>query len=144
LLGGRSSFFPTSFISLLSLRTHEKMVGGGVFASTSSLFFKLGCASGAGAVLLGAFGAHGLANRVDQKALQNWSTAAQYHLIHSVVLLAASSHRSKVPSYLLTGGIFLFSGSLYALVLTGEKRLGAITPIGGLSLVAGWLALALL
>ncbi len=111
--------------------------------NTASTVFKVGATSGAAAVLLGAFGAHALQDRTDAKGLKTWETAAHYHLLHSVVLLAASAHRSKLPGYLLMGGITLFSGSLYLLVLTGNKKLGAITPIGGLLMTGGWLALLL-
>lgn len=110
----------------------------------SSLFWRLGAYSGAAAVALGAFGAHGLQNRVsDPKLLSNWNTAAQYHLIHSLALLAAASHKSPWAGRLFAAGIAVFSGSLYALVLTGERRLGAVTPLGGLCLIGGWLALLL-
>jgi len=110
-----------------------------------SLYWKLGAISGASAVLLGAFGAHGLAKRFEgnPKALANWSTAAQYHLIHSGALLIAAATRKPHASALFTFGIIIFSGSLYVLVLSGQKWLGAITPIGGLLLVGGWLALLL-
>jgi uncharacterized membrane protein YgdD (TMEM256/DUF423 family) len=111
---------------------------------TSSLLFRLGAFSGASAVLLGAFGAHGLKRRVSDPALlKTWETAAQYHLLHSVMLIVASGHPRRLPAYLLLGGITLFSGSLYALVLTEYRALGAVTPIGGLLFVAGWLALVL-
>jgi uncharacterized membrane protein YgdD (TMEM256/DUF423 family) len=112
--------------------------------STASLAYKVGAASGGLAVLLGAFGAHALQRYTnDPKSLGQWQTAASYHLVHSVALLAASAHRSKLPAILFGSGIVIFSGSLYALVLTGEKRLGAITPIGGLLLTAGWFSLLL-
>jgi uncharacterized membrane protein YgdD (TMEM256/DUF423 family) len=111
---------------------------------TASPFFKLAAVSGGAAVLLGAFGAHGLAKRVDAKDLKVWETAAHYHLVHSVALLVASAHpRAKVPALLFTSGMALFSGSLYAMVLTGHRWLGAVTPVGGLLLTGGWLALLL-
>ncbi len=108
-----------------------------------SLYWKLGAISGASAVLLGAFGAHGLAKRFENnpKALTNWHTAAQYHLVHSGALLIAAAARKPYASALFTSGIIIFSGSLYILVLSGQKWLGAITPIGGLLLVSGWIAL---
>jgi uncharacterized membrane protein YgdD (TMEM256/DUF423 family) len=112
--------------------------------STGSLAYKCGAVSGGLAVLLGAFGAHALSRHTaDPKAQSQWATAASYHLVHSVALLAASAHRSKVPALLFGSGIAIFSGSLYALVLSGEKRLGAVTPIGGLLLTAGWFSLLL-
>jgi uncharacterized membrane protein YgdD (TMEM256/DUF423 family) len=96
----------------------------------------LGCS----AVLLGAFGAHALKG-IDPALLSTWSTASQYHLVHSVVLLFSST-RSVLATRLLTAGVLTFSGSLYLLVLTRVKILGAVTPIGGLLLAAGWAALA--
>jgi len=80
----------------------------------------------------------------DVKLHKTWDTASHYHLIHSLALLYAASARpdTPVPAALFAGGITLFSGSLYALVLSGERRLGAITPIGGVLMAAGWLALA--
>ncbi len=109
--------------------------------------YRAGALSGAAAILLGAFGAHSLpafSRHPDPvRAAANWSTAAQYHLAHSVVLLVTAGHRSPLPARLFTAGIGLFSGSLYLLAATGEKRLGAITPIGGLLLTAGWLSLLL-
>jgi uncharacterized membrane protein YgdD (TMEM256/DUF423 family) len=104
-----------------------------------------GALLGGTAVLLGAFGAHGLERSVDDPALlQTWRTAAHYQLVHAVVLLACACHPRKpvLAPRLITAGVLVFSGSLYALVLTGVRALGAITPIGGLLLIAGWLALA--
>jgi uncharacterized membrane protein YgdD (TMEM256/DUF423 family) len=112
--------------------------------SVSSIFWKAGAVSGALAVALGAFGAHGLQARgIEPKMLNNWETASRYHLIHSVALLAASLHRRALPGGLFVAGIAIFSGSVYLMVLTGERRLGAITPIGGLCLIGGWIALLL-
>jgi uncharacterized membrane protein YgdD (TMEM256/DUF423 family) len=107
-------------------------------------------ASGCVAVVAGAFGAHGLKARVAAEQVASWSTAAQYHLLHSVVLLAlalfsAQSGRAVgLQSGLLLAGIVLFSGSIYLLVLTPARWLGPVTPVGGLFLIAGWLSLLLL
>lgn len=100
------------------------------------------------AVLAGAFGAHALKTRLPSDLLAVWNTGAHYHLVHSVVLLAlalAGAHgmRVRLPFALIAGGIAVFSGSLYALALTGIRFLGAVTPLGGVLLVAGWVALAL-
>ncbi len=105
--------------------------------------------SGALAVLLGAFGAHGLAERLtpDQEAI--WATANQYHFVHTLALaLGAALLRGDANRRLLQGlcaawvaGIVLFSGTLYLLAVTGIGWLGAITPVGGVLFVAGWLAL---
>jgi uncharacterized membrane protein YgdD (TMEM256/DUF423 family) len=102
---------------------------------------------GALAVAAGAFGAHGLRGQVDARQLAAWTTASEYHLLHSVVLLAlalfANATRKTVtlPASLFLAGVGLFSGSLYLMVLSGQTWLGAITPIGGLCLMAGWLSL---
>ena len=108
-------------------------------------------ASGAVAVMAGAFGAHGLRARVSVEQVQAWTTASHYHLLHSVALLAlalyaAQSGRQEVqwPAILFTIGIVLFSGSIYLLVLTPAKWLGPVTPVGGLFLIAGWVSLLLL
>ena len=103
--------------------------------------------SGALAVAAGAFGAHGLRDRVTADQLAAWSTATQYHLIHSAVLLALALYALyadksiRLPASLFLAGMLLFSGSIYLLVLTPWRWLGPITPIGGLCLIAGWLSL---
>ena len=107
----------------------------------SPFWWTVGCASGAAAVGFGAFGAHALGGTIEPKLLKTWETAAQYHLAHSIVILAASYANRGTACSLLTAGVVLFSGSLYALVLSGQRKLGAITPIGGLLMIAGWLAL---
>lgn len=99
------------------------------------------------AVGLGAFGAHGLRGTVSPEQLASWTTATQYHLLHSVALLALAlfglqSGRSiLLPAILLAAGILLFSGSIYLLVLTDLRWLGPVTPIGGFCMIAGWLSL---
>lgn len=106
--------------------------------------------SGALAVVLGAFGAHGLADALDERALGWFATASRYHLLHSVALLgaalapAAGARRAacEVACTLWLVGMVVFSGSLYALALIDVPRLGAITPIGGAALIGGWVALA--
>jgi uncharacterized membrane protein YgdD (TMEM256/DUF423 family) len=103
--------------------------------------------SGALAVVLGAFGAHGLRTRVTAEQLASWSTATQYHLLHSVALLALalyaaqSGREIRLPASLWTLGMLLFCGSIYLLVLTSQRWLGPVTPVGGLLLIGGWLAL---
>ena len=97
-------------------------------------------------VAFGAFGAHlfrGLLERLS--TAQIWQTAVLYHLVHSVVLLVLSGWR-PVPRFafpLILTGVLIFSGSLYALALTNIKWLGAITPLGGICLLAGWLTVTL-
>jgi uncharacterized membrane protein YgdD (TMEM256/DUF423 family) len=98
------------------------------------------------AVALGAFGAHGLKVRLDEMGtLAIWEKATLYHLVHSVVLLVVAIRRPAFGAawILFFGGILLFSGSLYLLAFTGVRWLGMITPIGGLSLLAGWISLAI-
>ena len=96
-------------------------------------------------ILFGAFGAHGLEEHVSPERLEAWDTASLYHLINATGLLALgvlqehAPHRvSKGVLRLLIAGIFLFSGSLYCLVLLDIPWLGAITPIGGLALTGAW------
>jgi len=102
---------------------------------------------GALGVILGALGAHALQARLGTEQLESWNTAVRYHLLHSVVLLAlalfgaASGRPIQLPGWLFSLGIALFSGSIYLLVLTGQRWLGPVTPVGGLFLVAGWLSL---
>jgi len=101
-------------------------------------------------VAAGAFGAHALRARLAPDALSIWQTAVQYHLWHALGLLAAGllllqrpdSAPLGVASWLFVAGIVLFSGSLYALALTGTRGLGALTPIGGIAFLAGWAAIA--
>lgn len=117
------------------------------------MFLVAAAVSGFLAVALGAFGAHGLRARFADledvaKRLEWWTTAAHYHLLHSVVLgliglliLTRDSTAARVSGYCMMLGIVVFSGSLYVMTLTGVRALGAVTPIGGLSLLGGWAAL---
>jgi uncharacterized membrane protein YgdD (TMEM256/DUF423 family) len=110
------------------------------------MWWSIGAAAGALGVLLGAFGAHGLKNVVtDPHLLEVWETGARYHLFHALALLGVAAHPSqpKLAGWMFVVGIVLFSGSLYTMTLTGHRWLGAITPIGGLAFVAGWVALGL-
>ena len=96
------------------------------------------------AVALGAFGAHGLHAVLEKNArLATWETAVLYHLTHAVLLLIIATLRPlrAAAFWLMLTGIAIFSGTLYVLALTNVKWLGAITPIGGVCLLAGWLAL---
>jgi uncharacterized membrane protein YgdD (TMEM256/DUF423 family) len=116
----------------------------------SQRWFVVGSLLGALGVALGAFGAHGLKARVGPDLLEIWETAARYHLIHALALIATAWAATRWPGpatsaagWLFLAGVVLFSGSLYALVLSGVRALGAVTPVGGLCLIAGWLALTL-
>lgn len=104
--------------------------------------WRVGALYGATAVAFGAFGAHGLKNRISDPAkLASWSTAAHYQLAHSVAMLAVRGN--PVASTFFAAGMTMFSGSIYALVLDPErfKFLGPVTPIGGVCLILGWLTL---
>lgn len=104
------------------------------------------------AVMIGAFGAHGLQGRLDDYSKNIYDRAVFYHFVHAlgiliVAVLAATGNVSRKTSewvcWLLLIGIVLFSGSLYALALTGNRLLGAITPFGGVAFIAAWVALAI-
>jgi uncharacterized membrane protein YgdD (TMEM256/DUF423 family) len=102
------------------------------------------------AVTLGAFGAHALAARVTPQRLDNWHTAVQYQMFHVVALVAVAflirelgpMPLLRVSGRLFLAGIVLFSGSLYLLVLSNQRWLGMVTPVGGLCFLAGWAVLA--
>ena len=113
------------------------------------VFFSLGCALGFTGVGLGAFGAHALKARLAPEQLATFETAVRYQLIHALALLAVAWAVTRWPGrwanasgWLFVVGVLLFSGSLYALSLTGVRALGAVTPMGGVSLLAGWACLA--
>jgi uncharacterized membrane protein YgdD (TMEM256/DUF423 family) len=104
------------------------------------------------AVMLGAFGAHGLRNRLDAYSMGVYERAVFYHFIHALGLLIASlllrtgalsQSAGQWVCALLLAGVLIFSGTLYVLAVTGMRWLGAITPIGGLSFIAAWLLLAM-
>ena len=101
------------------------------------------------AVILGAFGAHGLSSRVTTELLAVYQTGVQYHFYHALGLLilgllmqraGAKTAWLTAAGWLMVAGIVIFSGSLYLLTLTGSRWLGAITPIGGLAFIGAWLA----
>ena len=94
--------------------------------------------SGALAVIAGAFGAHG----ADGKAAEWLHTGGQYQLVHAVAALLALRMKARGPGWLLVGGAFVFSGTLYLMALGAPRWLGAVTPLGGLAMIAGWLWLA--
>lgn len=113
------------------------------------LFFALGCVSGFLGVGLGAFAAHGLKARLAPDLLAVFETGVRYQMFHALALLAAGWACARWPGaattasgWLFVAGTLVFSGSLYALALTGTRWLGAITPLGGVALLAGWLCLA--
>jgi uncharacterized membrane protein YgdD (TMEM256/DUF423 family) len=114
------------------------------------MFVALGAALAALAVILGAFGAHALKTRLPPDLLEVYHTAVQYHFWHALGVLAVGLAMQQLPDagwlraagWLLTAGVVLFCGSLYLLALTGARWLGAVTPLGGVAFILGWLALA--
>lgn len=116
------------------------------------LFLILAGVNGFLAVALGAFGAHGLKSKLGSLAdgaerLAWWETAAHYHLAHALALglaaylsARATGTASQIAGLAFAAGIVLFSGSLYAMTLSGVRALGAVTPLGGLCLLVGWVA----
>lgn len=103
-------------------------------------------AAGFSAIALGAFGAHALQGVLAANQTRDlWNTAVLYHLVHSVALLWAATAETLLPSVILCwgAGMVIFSGSLYLLALTKIPWLGAITPLGGLLLMAGWALLGI-
>jgi uncharacterized membrane protein YgdD (TMEM256/DUF423 family) len=114
-------------------------------------FLTWGAASGFIAVAAGAFGAHALKARLTPELLVVFETAARYQMYHALALVAVGLAQSRAaPSalwswsgWMFVAGTLLFSGSLYVLALTGLRWLGAITPLGGLAFLAGWLLLAM-
>ena len=113
------------------------------------LFVVLGALSGAIGVAAGAFGAHALRARLEPRMLEVFETGARYQMYHALALVAAAWVAARWPGtfatsagWLFLAGTVLFSGSLYAMTLTGVRALGAITPIGGVCFIAGWVCLA--
>jgi uncharacterized membrane protein YgdD (TMEM256/DUF423 family) len=117
--------------------------------STAKLFLTLGALSGALGVMIGAFGAHGLKNKLTNEMLTIYKTGVEYHFYHTFALLVVGLIALRFQSGILSAsgwsfalGILIFSGSLYALSISGIRVLGAITPIGGLLFIVGWIMLA--
>jgi uncharacterized membrane protein YgdD (TMEM256/DUF423 family) len=114
------------------------------------LFLTIGALSAAISVAAGAFGAHALRARVEPRLLEVFETAARYQMYHALALMAVAWVAGRWPGtlstasgWLFVAGTLLFSGSLYAMTFTGVRALGAITPIGGVCFIAGWVCLAL-
>jgi uncharacterized membrane protein YgdD (TMEM256/DUF423 family) len=114
-----------------------------------STWIAVGAINAAVAVAAGAFAAHALRDRLDARALEVFETGARYQMYHALAIVLAGVIASATPirgattaAAIFQAGIALFSGSLYALALTGARGLGAITPIGGLAFLAGWAWLA--
>jgi uncharacterized membrane protein YgdD (TMEM256/DUF423 family) len=114
------------------------------------IFFGVGALSALIAVAAGAFGAHALRARLTPEFLSVFETAARYQMYHALGLLAVAWATTRWPGglpvwagWLFVVGTVLFSGSLYILALTGTRWWGAVTPLGGVALLAGWLCLLL-
>jgi uncharacterized membrane protein YgdD (TMEM256/DUF423 family) len=119
---------------------------GNPFAAAGALF-------GGSGVALGAFGAHALRGQLPERLLDTWETAVLYQLIHAVSLLVVGTMLGNLPGaqgvsalrlagWAFVVGVLLFSGSLYLLCLTGSTFFGPVTPLGGIALIFGWIALA--
>ena len=104
----------------------------------------------AASVATGAFGAHALKSRLSPDLLSVWQTGVLYHALHALALVGVGlfliarpdAGAARLAAWLFLAGIVLFSGSLYLLATTGTRALGAVAPLGGLALIAGWVALA--
>lgn len=113
------------------------------------IFFALGALLGAIGVAAGAFGAHALAGKLAADRLELFELAARYQMIHALALIAAAWAAQRWPSgmtnaagWLLLVGVVIFCGTIYALAFGAPRILGAVTPIGGMSLIIGWALLA--
>ncbi len=117
--------------------------------SSAKIFLALGGVYAALAVAVGAFGAHGLGDRLTIESLAVYQTGVQYHFWHALGLLAVGLLCRQLPEsawlrsagWLLAAGVVLFSGSLYALALGAPRSLGIVTPFGGVAFMLGWVAM---
>jgi len=115
------------------------------------LFLAIGAIAMLAAVALGAFGAHALTGRLAPEMLAIYRTGVEYHFYHALGLLAIGLVSMHIPKsgtlrasgWLMAAGIAIFSGSLYLLALTGERALGALTPLGGVAFLVAWVLLAI-
>ncbi|QED26142.1 DUF423 domain-containing protein [Microvenator marinus] len=114
------------------------------------IFLLLGSVFGGLSVAAGAFGAHALKGKLEPRLFEVFETAAQYQMYHALALLAVAwlvgetqSQAATVAGWSFVAGILLFSGSLYTMAFTGIRMLGAITPIGGVAFIVGWICLLL-
>ena len=116
----------------------------------AKLFLIIASISGFLAVAIGAFGAHGLKQKISVDLMAAYQTGVQYHFYHTLALLAVGillqqfpqSMAFKVSGWMLLLGMVVFSGSLYVLAITGSRWIGAMTPIGGVAFLLAWVALA--
>ena len=113
------------------------------------IFLAIASALGGISVVLGAFASHALKDRLSDRALEIWETGTKYQMYHALALILVALLISRFPDstllvvagYAFVAGITIFSGSLYALSLSGIKLLGAITPLGGAAFIIGWACL---
>ena len=119
-------------------------------SGTGRHFWMTGCAFAFLAVALGAFGAHGLRDHLPDSLMSVFETGVRYQMYHALALLLVARLADTTPSipafvagWLFVAGVVVFSGSLYLLSITGLRWLGAVTPLGGVAFLAGWLSLAL-
>ena len=117
-------------------------------ASSGKLWMAVGAIFGLLSILAGAFGAHALRGALTENALNTFETAVRFQMYHALAILVTGLLTSRLPSNLIgisgalfTIGTLVFSGSLYALSLSGIGAFGAVAPIGGISLIGGWTAL---
>ena len=117
------------------------------------IFLTIAATLGGISVILGAFASHALKGKLSDRALEIWETGTKYQMYHALALILVALLLSRltttdstllvVAGYAFIAGIILFSGSLYALSLSGIKFLGAITPLGGVAFIIGWACLAI-
>ncbi len=115
------------------------------------IFLTIASVLGGISVILGAFASHALKDRLSEGALAIWETGTKYQMYHALALILIALLISRFPNstpltvagFAFIAGIMIFSGSLYALSLSGIKWLGAITPLGGLAFIIGWICLAI-
>jgi len=112
-------------------------------------FISLGALLAGVGVAMGAFGTHGLRDKVSERMLETWQTAVQYHVIHAVALVLVgilaerwAAKALATVGRLFVSGIILFAGTLYAYVLSGQKVFAMVTPLGGVCYIVGWLFLS--
>jgi uncharacterized membrane protein YgdD (TMEM256/DUF423 family) len=114
------------------------------------IFLAIASVLGGISVILGAFASHALKERLSDRALEIWETGTKYQMYHALALILIALLITRLPTstsllvagYAFIAGILLFCGSLYALSLSGIKWLGAITPLGGVAFIIGWICLA--
>ena len=117
----------------------------------SRIFLAIAAAFGGISVILGAFASHALKDKLSERALEIWETGTKYQMYHALALILVALLLNRlsgstplvVAGYSFIAGIVLFSGSLYALSLSGIKILGVVTPLGGVAFITGWIALAI-